>query len=37
MVYTRDPNEWAEVACAENPGGFFKDEAAVPQAKTPDF
>jgi hypothetical protein len=38
IVYTRDPNEWAEVACAENPSGFYTDkEAGVPQAKTPDF
>jgi len=38
MVYTRDPIEWAEVACAENLRGFNTDkEADVPQANTPDF
>src|SRR5262245_60803059 len=38
IVYTRDPTDWAEVACAENPSGFYKDkDAGVPQAKTPDF
>jgi hypothetical protein len=38
MVYTRDPTEWAEAACAENLRGFSGDqEADVPQAKTPDF
>ncbi len=38
LVYMRDPTEWAEVACAENPSGFYKDkDAGVPQANTPDF
>jgi len=38
IVYTRDPTEWAEVACAENPSGFYHDkDAGVPEAKTPDF
>jgi hypothetical protein len=38
LVYMRDPTDWAEVACAENPSGFYNDrEAGVPQAKAPDF
>jgi hypothetical protein len=38
LVYMRDPTDWAEVACAENPSGFYSDkEAGVPQAKAPDF
>jgi hypothetical protein len=38
IVYTRDPTDWLEVACAENPSGFYSDkDAGVPQAKTPDF
>ena len=38
LVYFRDSAEWAEVACAENPSGFYHDpDAGVPQATTPDF
>ena len=38
MVYRRDFAEWPEVACAENPSGFYHDkDAGVPQAAKPDF
>jgi hypothetical protein len=38
MVYFRTPVEWPEVACAENPSGFYHDiEAGVPTANKPDF
>ena len=38
MVYRRDFNEWPEVACAENPSGFYHDkDAGVPTAERPDF
>jgi hypothetical protein len=38
MVYLRDHLEWPEVACAENPSGFYHDpEAGVPHADKPDF
>ena len=38
MVYLRDRLEWPEVACAENPSGFYHDkDAGVPRADKPDF
>ena len=38
IVYVRDHLEWPEVACAENPSGFYKDkDAGVPRADKPDF
>jgi len=38
MIYVRDHLEWPEVACAENPFGFYHDkDAGVPQADKPDF
>jgi len=38
MVYLRDHLEWPEVACAENPSGFYHDkDAGVPRADKPDF
>jgi hypothetical protein len=38
MVYLRDRLEWPEVACAENPFGFYQDkDAGVPRADKPDF
>jgi hypothetical protein len=38
MVYLRDRLEWPEVACAENPFGFYHDkDAGVPTADKPDF
>ena len=38
MVYLRDNLEWPEVACAENPSGFYHDpDAGVPRADKPDF
>jgi hypothetical protein len=38
MIYLRTPVEWPEVACAENPSGFYRDkDAGVPTASKPDF
>jgi len=38
MVYLKSNAEWPEVACAENPTGFYKDkDAGVPTATKADF
>jgi len=38
IIYQRPLGEWTEMACAENPHGYFPGKkAAIPVAGTPDF